>query len=437
MGCRGVNILLLLLTPPIFLSFRGAAVLGSWLVLVAVPETFNLFDLGVPQISGSVMAMEYARGRHKEYATAFWTAIFYTMSIAPVVIATVFLARGLLNSLTAIRGSNELAFIISVLVINAQWTGAVLGAIRARGEVTISMSIDTCARVFELACVTIALFTGAGLEGCILAAVISRLQSLAIASSWLFLSKKGALLRLGGPKWSAFKQLFVPASTYALSGASQLGYIQMPLVLLSATIGPAVAAGYASLRTVSRMAPQLILPLLDPLRPQVSAAYATGRAEQLRLIVTRCYQVIIWSMALVVAFLAIFGGWLFSTWTLKKIAFDPILFYILLASAVLYGIYQISLMILSSAARHSSFSMLSSIVVASALVVSFLLHGQPRTVATSLLISDFVMAAYGVAMVRRASPEATSRMIAEILLPPTWLFEEFHNLLPMRQRRRA
>jgi O-antigen/teichoic acid export membrane protein len=425
--CRAISIAVLLATPPIFLAIGSSKLLGGWLVLVAVPTAFNLLDLGIPHIAGSYMAINYAKGDYKEYASIFWTSLSYTVVIAPILFVLLFFAR---NSISVIsmeqRYAGLVATLVGLMVLVAQANSTTLNAIRASGRVTLALTMETGSRVVELACVAIALFFTHNIVGCMATAIVSRTLFLAASVSWLMLSHTSVSVRASGPSWPTFKRLVLPSSMYAMTGVANLCYFQIPIVILSATVGLAASAAYNSYRTMSRMSQQMILPLMDPMRPQLSAAYGVGDIERMRIILAHSLQIIIWSGVASGLGLGLFGGAIFRVWTLGKIPYDQVAVLILLASAFLYGVGQVCLIFLASIAKHQIYSLISAGATAAGLLgYQVFGGGGVRQMAAWLVMADLVMATAGVLLVQRLAPEvATSGLLARACRPPLWILSE-------------
>jgi O-antigen/teichoic acid export membrane protein len=436
--CRAISIAVLLATPPIFLAIGSSKLLGGWLVLVAVPTAFNLLDLGIPHIAGSYMAINYAKGDYKEYSSIFWTSLSYTLAIAPILFAILFLFR---NSISALSLEQHYATVVVILVglmvLMSQANSTTLNAIRASGRVTLGLMQDTGMRVFELACVTIALLLTHNIIGCMAAAMAARVLFLVANVSWLMLSKTSVSVRASGPSWATFKRLVLPSSMYAMTGLANLAYFQIPIVVLSATVGLTASAAYNSYRTMTRMGQQMILPLMDPMRPQLSAAYGTGDVERMRVILGHSLQIIVWSGVAAGVGLALVGGAIFRVWTLGKIPYDQVAVLILLVSALLYGVGQICLIFLASIAKHQIYSMISAAATAAGLFGYHVFGGGVREMAAWLLMADLVMATSGLLLVKRLAPgAATQGLLRRAISPPLWILSEvalaWNKLRPQR-----
>ncbi len=425
LACRSVTIAVLILTPPIFLHFGTRELLGSWLILVAIPVSLNLFDLGVPHIAGSYMAISYAKGDHRHYASLFWTALSYALCSLPIIVSIIYILRDLLVRITVQSFDPVvLSITIGLMVVQAQLQAITLNAVRARGQVSVSQMIDAGGRLFELGVVTIALARGSNLLGCIVAAMLVRLAALGFAAAVLAVGDRPGHLRQSGPSRQTFGKLLVPSTTYALNGAGQLAYIQAPILLLGSAVGAGASAAYSSMRTLSRMGAQIFMPLLDPLRPQLSAAYAVADQSKLRLLFGRALQSVVWSSIGLALILIVFGRFVFTHWTLGKIPFDPPLFWMLLASSIFYSISQVQMLFLASLARHQVLSSLSFGLIALAIAAAWLIGSNARIISGSLLVADAAIALIGGVIVRRVAPEATEGAILAALKPPLWLARE-------------
>jgi O-antigen/teichoic acid export membrane protein len=432
---RGVTVVVLLLTPPLFLHFGDSVLLGSWLVLIAIPSSLSLFDIGIPHIAGSYMAINYSAKNYHKYWEIFWTSISYSLFSIPILSATIYLLRGQLVKITIHQFDPLLlAAAIAVLVAFSQLMATVMGALRARGQVSVAQLIDAVSRVVELGAVTGALVLHGDLISCILAVIAVRAVNIGVSYAYLFMGDRSGAVRKPCASLSAFRELLVPSATYAMSGAGQLLYFQAPVILLASHAGAAASAAYNSMRTMSRFAPQILLPLLDTMRPQISFAFGVAAHERLCLIYSRALQVVLWSCVIGGVFLAIFGEPIFVRWTLHKIPYDRTLFYLMLLSCVFYGIGQVSLLYLASVARHKTLSIVSFAAIGLSIMAATALGPSPHTIAAALLAADIVIACAGCALVLKNGAPGMGEAMLGVLKPPYWLLAEAIDMAKAKLR---
>jgi O-antigen/teichoic acid export membrane protein len=435
-AARGLTTVILLATPPVFLSFGSPALLGSWLVLVAVPSTFNLLDLGIPAMAGSYMAMAYARGDLREYAATFWTSISYSLIIFPFLLVALIVFRG---DVVKLAGGNYdatfLSLLVCAMVLQAQLVSNLFNAIRARGQITVWQTMDMLTKAAEFGGVIVALAATRSLIVCMGTALVVRLVCLLISAALLVRDDQGRALLSAGPGWATMRSLALPSTLYTLSALSGLGYLQLPIIMLGTMLGTAASAAYNSLRTMARTAPQTLLPLLDPLRPQFSAAFGRGESVRLSTILARSLQAVLWTSVSIGALVLVAGPFVFRVWTLGKIQYDFVLAGALVASAILYGVSQVLLVFLASIARHHFYSIVSAAAVGVALAGFLATDGGMRGMAFWLLGADVVMAVAALLLARREAPDSTKGLMGKALLPPIWVIEEAVTTLDAVRRR--
>ena len=55
---QGANILIQILSIPLFIKYWGIDIYGDWLILITIPAYLSISDFGFTTISGNLMALE-------------------------------------------------------------------------------------------------------------------------------------------------------------------------------------------------------------------------------------------------------------------------------------------------------------------------------------------------------------------------------------------
>jgi O-antigen/teichoic acid export membrane protein len=155
---------------------------------------------------------------------------------------------------------------------------------------------------------------------------------------------------------------------------------------------------FSTLRTLTRISLQLVLAASHAAEPELAAIHGSGDRTLLRSLYQHTLRASLWLAAGSALFLAACGNWILDVWTQGKVEMDVALFSWLLLTSVASVLWYGALTTLKAANRHSRASLLYTVTAASAVALSAMLLSSTGILAAaglSLLISDFVLVAYG------------------------------------------
>jgi O-antigen/teichoic acid export membrane protein len=139
------------------------------------------------------------------------------------------------------------------------------------------------------------------------------------------------------------------------SGAFPLGFalnIQGMVLLVGIGAGPASAAIFSTLRTLSRSIIQLLSSISAVVAPEISKAYGEGNSELLRLIHRRAVQAALWTASAIVLVIALGGDRIMHAWTGGRVGTGGALLYLFLAMSAIDCLWYTSIQVLYATNRH-------------------------------------------------------------------------------------
>jgi O-antigen/teichoic acid export membrane protein len=162
--------------------------------------------------------------------------------------------------------------------------------------------------------------------------------------------------------------------------------IQGMVLLVGSVLGPLAVVTFSTLRTVTRLAFQLVSTVSQAAEPELAAAFGLGNRHLLRTLYEHGIRAAFWLALFIAALLAFTGPWVLQFWTHGRVSMHYSLFYLLLASSVASVLWFGSLTVLKAANRHLR-----------ALLLGAVLLGRSHNLASvgmSLVLMDVVMVTY-------------------------------------------
>lgn len=386
--------ILQLVSVPAFISAWGIEIYGVWLMLTAIPTYLALSDFGFSQAATASMTMGNARGHREEVLRTYQSLQLILCAASGIIVLIALIGIALTRFLDLPQffeyGGPLLA--IATYSAIAQFSRAPLSGLHSTGHYAFGTSVfDTLVFIEGLAAVAVALW-GGGILSSALTLVILRL--FIVAAMYLALRYKAPWLATGfsHASFEEVGKLYRPAfSALAIPLASAMS-LQGAVLIIGAILGPAIAAMYASVRTISRIAVQVVGIFGRASMPELAASSATG--QSIRPIIS-LNLIVIFLTAIPAAILyAAFGPQIIERWTSGAISPQRWIFYIMSISLILQSIWTLSTQLLLALNRHSRLSLLGLTFSALALLLIYptgLAYGLAG-VCITIILSEIIMA---------------------------------------------
>jgi O-antigen/teichoic acid export membrane protein len=173
--------------------------------------------------------------------------------------------------------------------------------------------------------------------------------------------------------------------------------IQGMVLLVGSVLGPLAVVTFSTLRTVTRLAFQLVSTVSQAAEPELAAAFGLGNRHLLRTLYEHGIRAAFWLALFIAALLAFTGPWVLQFWTHGRVSMHYSLFYLLLASSVASVLWFGSLTVLKAANRHLRAALVHVGAAGGALLLGAVLLGRSHNLASvgmSLVLMDVVMVTY-------------------------------------------
>lgn len=356
----GINTIGGIALVPMFLHAWGPELYGQWLVLLAVPSTLALFELGMNGAFANsyVIALESGEDeKSSDLASTVWKAELCILCIALSALLCILLAFPFAEWLgvTAIP-RERLLWCVALLAINAA-SGVLCGFFAAffRAVDRNSTLVASCTffKSLELAATAAVLASGVGVVALCTALAASKLVQL----GWT-----AHRARSLAPHIRLFNRPFSREEFIRLlpSGLGFLGYSlgnalvnQGAVIGVQKLLGPAAVAQLSVGRQLGRLFLQAINLVFSSLHPEMNLAFARGDLRRVVMLQAMALFPLIWLSPLILAGTALYGPQVIGIWTDGAVDVPSSLAVVLTAESLSYGVSTVALLTAWSSNRHA------------------------------------------------------------------------------------
>lgn len=358
----GISAISQLISVPVLTSAWGIERYGTWLVLTTIPVYLALSDMGFASAATSDMTMHAARGHHEKVTCTFQSVWLLVNAMAALPIAlTGLLVKVIpfapweswesLAMLTREHGRTLLLLVCySAVAMNAR---IILSAFRATENYALGTILYDCMTLVETSILLSVAFAGLGFESCV--CVLLGTRTATFAMMWFILRRQVPWLALGvrHASLSELKRLWRPAIAALSIPAALAVNLQGMIVVAGVFISPAAAGILAPVRTISRIAVQIVGIVNRATIPELSAAGAKQDRLALANIIVLNIASVIFVLAPGATLFAIFGGRVIELWTNFKIHPDPALVVLVAIASIAHGLWSYTSNILLAFNEHT------------------------------------------------------------------------------------
>ena len=399
-----VTVIVQLVGVPILLHAWGTQLYGEWLILFAIPGYLSMVDLGFSQSAGNDMTARVARG---DRAGAL--SVFQSLGVLVYGLTAIGLALSALvifhlpihewmnfESLDA-DSTRWTLWLLSATVLVTLPDGVTHAGFRAGGEYAFHYGMYSTVRLLQFAgiCVT-ALAGGGAVAAAAMFLAIRAVGSLIFA---VMVVRRHPWLSYGSEKAEVAElhRLLSPALANMAIPLAQALNLQGMVLVVGAVLGPPAVVVFSTLRTLTRLALQMVLAVAHATEPELATAYGADDRGLMRALFVHALRGGLWLALFAAAGLALFGGLILDVWTQGKVAMHPVLFAWLLGSAVASVLWYGALIVLKAANRHVRAAWAYVVAAAAAVglaVVLLRLTDNLAYAGFALVMMDVTMALY-------------------------------------------
>ena len=421
---------------PLFLYFWGVSLYGEWLVLAAFPAWLVFSNLGFTHATLNEATMCVARGDLQAARNAFRTTWVF-LTGASFTIAAVLAALAASAPLASWFGFSTLgdgdARIIVILLllqvlVYMQAELAAAGLFGA-GRYGLHAFLGASTRLAGFLLVALAVALGGGPLAA--AAVMAGAECAGFALMVSVARRHGPWMRYGvsGASRSAFLRLAPPSFGFAGFIAGNALAIQGSLLVISAVLGPAAVAVFATLRLPARGLAILGNIGFAILRPEMTMAYGAGETARLRRLYEQAMQFSLWLGVAGFIGLMFLGPPIVELWTGGRVVAEQPLFGWLLAGGAALLLWTGAATVLHATNRHARIAWLYVAVSGIGLAAAAMgaAYAGPEGAAAALAVSEIVVFALALKQALAFVEERLRALVAAALRPPTGILDRFRR----------
>lgn len=317
-----IVIVLQVVSVPVILSQWGVELYGSWLLMFAIPSYIAMGDLGLGAAAASDMTMRVAVGDKggalRTFQSAWVTIGFASVSISATIAALLWLTPAELLQSWFRMPAQDVRWTLLLLVAYAMacMQGSIIFAgYRCDGRFATGAMLNALQLLFEGVVALSLVIAGGGVTG--VAAGYLAARCLGTLTQVYTLRRVVPWLCIGVSEfdWESAKRLFKPAAAIMTLPLSFATILQGTAMAVGAAASPQALAGFASVRTLTRIGVQLPLLINRALMPECSAAGAQGDMLTLRRLTALTMVTSILIILPICVVLLAAGPLLISVWT--------------------------------------------------------------------------------------------------------------------------
>lgn len=416
-----------LIQVPLFFHFWTTAVYGDWLILTAIPTQLSFSTIGFGNVASNEMTMLVAGGDRegalRVFQSCWWLISLICIGIGLALVPVLYfvpVARVLpIHAISQLDAKWTLFYLgLSVLLSQLeQLMGAAYTCVARYAYGTlVKIMITLAAFAATMAPVMLGygprtaalVYTVANALGTLLFGVIMRSDLPWIRFGWRH------------ARFSEIRRLAAPAFAFMGFPVGIAFNLQGTLIAVGYALGPVSVAIFASARTVSRVALQMVGMVNNTVGPELSLAYGARNFALLRMLHRRaCQSALIIAIFVVVSMLT-FGPWFLTHWTGGHVPPSRGLLAILLFVVLIYALWSTSSTIATAINQHQRLAMWYmaatgiTVLATYAMARRYGLYGA----AASLVLSEIIMNFYVLPASLRIAQDTFPAFLASMLQYP-------------------
>ena len=389
---------------PILLYAWGVHLYGEWLILFAIPSYLSMADLGFSQSAANDMTARMARGDKTGTLTIFQslTALIYFAIALGLMVATLLVVFMPLQkwihfagiSITEVRW---VLWLLSVEVLVRLADGVNNAGFRSHGDYALYTTVFYSTMLLQQVALWISALSGHSLIAAAALFTLVRAAATPSVAFWLVRRHRGLTFGFTNTDRNQLRSLIKPALANISMPLAMALNIQGMILIIGAMLGPIAVVTFTALRTLTRLAVQMVAQAAHAFEPELAAAWGKQDHALLVRLYTNTLRIGFWLALVAAGSLAIFGTWILRIWTHGEVPMNVSLFRWLLLSALASALWYDALHLLKASNTHLRAALLyvfsaGSVIALAALLLSH--FHRLSDAGMSLLLMDGVMATY-------------------------------------------
>jgi O-antigen/teichoic acid export membrane protein len=388
---------------PVLLGHWGTTLFGAWTILAGIPAYLSFSNIGFGSVAGNEMTMLMARGEQEKALSVFqscWWLIALMMGTVGLLLcgALYFLPVGAMLNLTVMSEHDVkwTLFWLGIALLFNQLETLLQAAYRCIKRYSYGNFLKSSLSLGVFGVQLVPVFLGYGLRT---TAMVFGLANIAVTLFLCVMVKRDIPWISYGwseAKLSEIKRLTRPSLAFMGFPLGNALNLQGSQMAVNYALGPAAVAIFATARTVSRLALQVVEMVKNTVWPELSIAFGEGKMEVVRSLHRRACQIALIMSCGVVVVVAVLGPSFLHRWTRGKVPASPGLVGLLLVVVVFYSLWSTSSTLVAAINLHERLATMYAIATGATVVVTYFAARQFGLfgAAGSLLLSEMIMDGY-------------------------------------------
>jgi O-antigen/teichoic acid export membrane protein len=416
-----------LIQVPMYFHFWATSVYGDWLIVTAIPTQLSFSSIGFGNVSSSEMTMLVAAGDRegalRVFQSCWWLIAFICAAIGLALVPVLyFLPIADLLNIHSISSSDTkwIIFYLGLSVLFGQLEQLMGAAYTCVARYPYGSFVKNMISLAAFAVTMVPVALGYGPRTAALVFAIANTVGTIIFG--LFVRHDMPWVEFGWKhaRFSEIRRLAAPAFAFMGFSLGNAFNLQGTLMAVGYALGPIDVAIFASARTVSRVALQMVQMVNNTVWPELSLAYGAKNYDLLRSLHRRaCQTALILSLFIVLCMMTL-GPWFLTHWTGGHVPPSRPLLAILLSVVVVYALWSTSSTLAVATNQHQRLA--SWYVAGTGVTVVFTYLFAHRWglygAAASLILSEGIMNIYVLPASLRLSHDTFPAFVASLLHYP-------------------
>jgi O-antigen/teichoic acid export membrane protein len=392
-----------LIQVPVFLHFWSIPLYGEWITVNAIPSYLSFSNIGFGTVASNEMTMLMGRD-DKESALRVFQSCWWLISLVCAVTILVFAAALFLlpvqtwHTFSTLSDSDVrwILFALGTAVLFGQLEQLLGAAYTCVGRYPYGTFIKSIITLCAFAAMMIPVVLGRGprataivfaianVLGTMVFGVMARRDVPWIEFGWRYAS------------WTEIRRLTRPAFAFMAFPIGNALNLQGTVLAVSYALGPVDVVIFATARTVSRVALQMVQLVNQTFWPELGSAFGAGNIALVRALHRRACQLAGLIALGLIAIMMTIGPWFLTHWTSHKLPPSTALLFMLMVSVFFYAGWSTSSTLLTAINRHQTLAMYYIFGTGVTVIVTYFaaLHSGLLAAAASLILSELIMNTY-------------------------------------------
>ena len=414
---------------PLFFHFWAASVYGNWLIVSAIPTYLTFSSIGFGNVASSEMTMLNSAGDRegalRVFQSCWWLISMICATVGLLLVPILYLvpAASLLN-IHAISESDTkwIIFYLGLSVLLGQLEQLMSAAYTCVARYPFGSFLKSVISLAAFCTTMVPIILGYGPRT--MALVYAVANAFGTLTLGLFVRKDMPWIEFGWKHahFSEIRRLASPAFAFMGFPIGIALNLQGTLIAVGYALGPVDVAIFASARTVSRVALQMVQMVNATFWPELSLAYGAKDVALTRTLHRRACQLALVIAVFVVAGMMTVGPYFLHHWTGGHVPPSRPLLAILLLVVVLYSLWSTSSTLAAATNQHQRLAAWYIVATGVTVLFTYLLAVRYGLygAAASLIISEVIMNLYVLpASLRIAHDTFPEFMASMVHYPPS------------------